>query len=234
MSVKPTTFQPRSMIQHRVPIHHPSHLPIHHRSITSSPIHDADHQKRHGRHLYYFHHSRSCRGFPDGPQSTPTVSTQFGWHLRRASNPSYRPSPLNPRTSLPSTFVPRISTRPREWSRTFCAVLLISFCASERAFSVPAEPRTLTNTMPPLGSCRSTAALAVGFLSGGPLTKSGRTIACMCDYSGGQICRAREDAAANKILENSCGSYTTGWYNNQGKTYGHENSNEGLYEFCGA
>lgn len=62
--------------------------------------------------------------------------------------------------------------------------------------------------------------------------KVGNAYAYMCDYWGAQLCYASEDAFANDRLTANCGRYRTGWYYNNGKTYGYDYSWDGNVYIC--
>ncbi|KAK4211850.1 hypothetical protein QBC37DRAFT_466823 [Rhypophila decipiens] len=62
--------------------------------------------------------------------------------------------------------------------------------------------------------------------------KIGSSYAFMCDYKGGQLCYASEDAQANERLTANCGRYKAGWYHDNQKTYGYDYSWDGWVRVC--
>ncbi|KAM7193322.1 hypothetical protein V8F33_007865 [Rhypophila sp. PSN 637] len=62
--------------------------------------------------------------------------------------------------------------------------------------------------------------------------KIGSSYAFMCDYKGGQLCYASEDAHANERLTANCGRYKAGWYHGNQKTYGYDYSWNGWVRVC--
>ncbi|KAM7217248.1 hypothetical protein V8F06_007305 [Rhypophila decipiens] len=90
------------------------------------------------------------------------------------------------------------------------------------------------------GDCDAVVNALKNYCGGGtgfPYSKTywrqGNTFAYMCDYPGGQLCYSSHATHAFASITRTCGSYHTGWYHDNGKTYGYDYTTDGNIGFCG-